>query len=239
VKSEAIDLVTVADEAAERRSASAVADLAPGALFVGEEAVSADPELLDRLKDADLAVVVDPIDGTANFAAGLPLFAVMAAVVANGETVAGIIYDPMGDDWVLAEKGGGAWQVRPDGRRARLGFAEPVPLAQMRGNASVFYLPESGRGRVLANLDKVRMCSNYRCAGHEYRMAAAGHLDFLMYNKLMPWDHLAGSLICQEAGAHVARFDGSQYLPSHRGGGLLIAANQESWQRLRRDVFAV
>ena len=107
-KTEAIDLVTEADVATEEVIKARMADWMPDALFVGEESVAAEPALLGRLASADLAVVVDPIDGTANYAAGVPLFATMAAVVSKGETVAGIIYDPMGDDWVMAEKGGGA-----------------------------------------------------------------------------------------------------------------------------------
>src|SRR5690606_9690443 len=101
VKTEAIDLVTEADVATEEVIKARIAQWMPQALFVGEESVAADPALLGRLADADLAVVVDPIDGTANYAAGLPLFACMAAVVSGGETVAGIIYDPMGDDWIM------------------------------------------------------------------------------------------------------------------------------------------
>jgi fructose-1,6-bisphosphatase/inositol monophosphatase family enzyme len=236
-KSEAIDLVTEADTEAERAIKAEVARLAPGALFVGEESVAADPGLLPKLADADLAVVVDPVDGTSNFAAGMPLFAVMAAVVAGGETVGGIIYDPMGDDWVIAEKGGGAWQKRPDGGSTRLVFAAPKPLPAMVGAASVAFLPAADRPRVLANLAKVRMFANYRCAGHEYRTLAAGHIDFLMYNKLMPWDHLAGTLIATEAGGYVARLDGSPYLPSHVDGGLLATADRDTWQLLRREVF--
>src|SRR5690606_6905512 len=85
-KTEAIDLVTEADVETERIIQAQAADLWPEALFVGEEAVSADPSLLDRLDDAKLAIIVDPVDGTANFAAGLPLFATMAAVVQGGET---------------------------------------------------------------------------------------------------------------------------------------------------------
>jgi fructose-1,6-bisphosphatase/inositol monophosphatase family enzyme len=58
-----------------------------------------------------------------------------------------------------------------------------------------------------------------------------------MYNKLMPWDHLPGALICQEAGAHVARLDGSAYRPFHLEGGLLTAPDRDSWEALRREVF--
>jgi fructose-1,6-bisphosphatase/inositol monophosphatase family enzyme len=153
--------------------------------------------------------------------------------------VAGVIYDPMGDDWVVAEKGAGAWLRRPTGPAERLQFAADVPLDQMVGTASPFFLPIEARARVLGNLAKVRMSASYRCAGHEYRMAAAGHLHFLRFNKLMPWDHLGGVLICQEAGAHAARLDGLPYLPTHRDGGLLLAADQEAWDVLRREIFTV
>ena len=80
-KAEAIDLVTEADEAAERRIKAEVAAAWPEALFVGEESVAADPSVLDRFDTSDFAIVVDPVDGTANFAAGLPLYATMASVV--------------------------------------------------------------------------------------------------------------------------------------------------------------
>lgn len=236
-KTEAIDLVTEADEQAEHVIRAEVTGLAPGILFIGEEGVAADPASLDALDGADYAVVVDPIDGTANFAAGLPLFAVMAAVVRNGETVAGIIYDPMGDDWVMAEKGGGAFLRRPVGAEERLRVADAPALDQMVGTVSVAFLPAASKPQVLANLAKVRMAANYRCAGHEYRLLAAGHTHFSMYNKLMPWDHLAGTLILQEAGGYAARLDGSEYRPRDRDGGLLLAADRDSWDSLRREVF--
>lgn len=236
-KTSAIDLVTEADIATENVIKARIDAWMPDALFVGEESVAADPALLYRLADADLAVVVDPIDGTANYAAGLPLYACMAAVVSGGETVAGIIYDPMGDDWVMAEKGSGAWLRRPNGEAVRLHIAGPVPLADMIGMASVAYMPAESRPQVLQNTDKVRLLSNYRCAGHEYRTFASGHAHFACYNKLMPWDHLAGVLISQEAGAYAARLDGQPYLPSHVDGGLLVTTDRESWNVLRRDVF--
>lgn len=238
-KADATDLVTEADEAAEVAIRQAVSAWAPEADFVGEEGVAANPAMLDLLQETDLAVVVDPIDGTSNFAAGMPLFGVMAAVVSKGETIAGIIYDPMGDDWVLAERGSGAWQKRPDGEATRLKMIDPVPLEHMVGAASVGYLSGDVRPTVLANLAKVRFALSYRCAAHEYRTLAGGHWHFAMYNKLMPWDHLPGVLISKEAGAHVARFDGSDYLPNHVGGGLLITPDKDSWDLLRSEVFTV
>lgn len=239
IKTEASDLVTEGDEAAERYMKARYESMLPGALFVGEESVAADPALLPKIAAADLVLTVDPIDGTFNFASGLPLFAVMAAVVSKGETVAGIIYDPMGDDFVLAEKGSGAWQVTPDGKRVRLSVIEPASLDQMYGMASTGYLYGGDRATVLGNMAKVRFLMNYRCAGHEYRTFAAGHVHFLMYNKLMPWDHLPGTLISQEAGAYAARFDGSAYQPSHTEGGLILTPNKDMWDELRREVFTI
>lgn len=237
-KSEATDLVTEADVNAERVIRAEIERIAPQALFIGEESVAADPALLSKLKDAELAVIVDPVDGTFNFASGIPAFGVMASVVYRNETVAGIIYDPMGDDWVIAEKGSGAFLRRPDGEAMRLSVAEVKPLEAMIGMASAGYFFGEQREKILGNLAKVRMFACYRCAAHEYRTLVGGHVDFVMYNKLMPWDHLAGTLIAQEAGGHAARFDGSPYRPTDLEGGLLVASNPESWRILRDEIIA-
>lgn len=237
-KADANDLVTAADEAAERFIRREAAAQFPDALFIGEESVAADPALLGKLAGADLAIVVDPIDGTFNFAAGVPLYGVMAAVVSKGETVGGIIYDPMGDDFVIAEKGGGAWQTGDHRPALRLKVRAPATtLEAMTGMASTGFIERERRARVLANLAKVAFVANYRCAAHEYRAFAGGNLHYLMYNKLMPWDHLAGTLIAEEAGAYAARLDGSPYEPRHVEGGLLLAPDRESWELLRREVF--
>ncbi len=238
-KTDAIDLVTEGDEAAERFIKARMPELMPDALFVGEESVARDPALLTRIKDAGLAVIVDPIDGTYNFAAGMPLFGVMASVVSNGETVAGIIYDPMGDDWVLAEKGAGAFLRRPDGTQHRQKICGPATLENMVGLASTGFLPKERKTEVMGNLAKARLVTSYRCAAHEYRSFTAGFAHFLFYNKLMPWDHLAGTLISQESGAYAARLDGSAYLPHHVDGGLLLATDKESWTILRREIFMI
>jgi fructose-1,6-bisphosphatase/inositol monophosphatase family enzyme len=238
-KSSATDLVTEADTEAERVIKVEIAKLWPDAIVIGEESVAADSALLHRLPGADLAITVDPVDGTANFAAGLPLFAVMAAVVVKGEVTAGIIYDPMGDDWVMAERGGGAWLVRPDGSRVRLAVAAALPLNEMVGTVSIGFLNLETKPRVLANLAKLSITANYRVAGHDYRLFAGGHTHFATFNKLMPWDHLPGTLIAKEAGGYVARFDGSPYLVEHLAGGLLLAPDPDTWNLLRREVFTV
>ncbi len=76
-------------------------------------------------------------------------------------------------------------------------------------------------------------------AGHDYRTFATGHCDAIMFNKLMPWDHVPGTLIATEAGGYVARFDGSPYRPTDFDGGLIITTDRDSWTALRREIFTV
>jgi fructose-1,6-bisphosphatase/inositol monophosphatase family enzyme len=173
-KSSPFDPVTEADEAAERAISTRLRASFPGALIVGEEATAADPSLLDRLGHAPLAFVVDPIDGTRNFVAGLPLFGVMAAAIVHGEIVAGVIHDPVCQDTAHALKGEGAWLSRGGRPPKRLHVAAPEPLERMEGIVGTHFLPEPFRSAVLNNLPRLGSATWLRCAAHEYRMAAAG-----------------------------------------------------------------
>ena len=173
-KTSADDLVTEADVNAERMITEALLAKFPGSLVIGEEAVSDNPALLDNWTKSDKrAFVVDPIDGTFNFASGVASFGVMLGIVEAGETVAGIIHDPVGQDWIMAQKGAGALLRRHDGRETAL----------------------------------------------------------------MPWDHLAGALITQEAGGYVRRFDGSAYRPEHLDGGLLATSDFANWTMVREALW--
>lgn len=237
-KSGPLDLVTDADEGAERIIEAGLQRLFPGCVVVGEEAAAADPAVLDRLKDAELAFVVDPVDGTANFAAGVPLFGCMAAAVVKGEVAAAWIHDPLGDDTAVALRGEGAWIADADGRAvADLRVAESAPLDQMVGAISWTYLPPALRGQVASRLPLFAGVVAYRCAAHEYRWAAGGHGHVLFYNRLMPWDHLPGWLLHREAGGYSARFDGSDYLPTHRDGGLICAPDRDAWEAVRHALL--
>ncbi len=233
-----LDLVTEADEAAERRITAELQARFPGCLVVGEEATAADPRLLDTIAGADLAFVVDPVDGTANFASGLTLFGVMAAIVRRGEIIGGVILDPIGGDVALALRGEGAWTESKDGRTRDMRVAAPVPVADMAGGASWRFLPEPERTRIQHRLDRVAASFAYRCAAHEYRLLAAGHCHYLLYGKLMPWDHAAGWLLHREAGGYSARFDGSPYTVNTLNGGLICTPDRESWLALQAALLA-
>ena len=233
-----LDLVTAADEAAERLITAGLRQRFPRAVVLGEEAVSADPTLLRGLAGADLAFVVDPVDGTANFAAGLPLFGVMAAAIRRGEVIAAAIHDPLGDDTALALRDEGAWIETAGGQRRDLAVAASGPAEAMTGNVSWRFMPEPERTLVCRNLPRLGGCWDYRCSAHEYRMLAGGHCHFLVFNKLMPWDHAAGWLLHREAGGFSARFDGSQYqAATHIDGGLICAPDRDGWAAVRDTLL--
>jgi fructose-1,6-bisphosphatase/inositol monophosphatase family enzyme len=235
-KSSRFDVVTDADEAAEMAICAALKAVYPEAVIVGEEAAGRDQSLLDALGIADLAFVVDPLDGTKNFASGLPLFGVMTAATVRGEVVLAAIHDPVCHNTAFALRGEGAWIQDEDGSRTDLRVAGAVSVQDMDAIVGTNFLPEPLRTTVNGNLSRLRMSSWLRCAAHEYRMAAAGHCDLLFYNKLMPWDHAAGWLLHQEAGGYSAHFDGSPYRSTHLTGGLICAPDQTSWQ-LARDTL--
>jgi len=235
-KSGPLDLVTDADEAAERRISAALRAAFAGALIVGEEAAAADPSLIEGLAGAALAFVVDPIDGTSNYVAGLPLFGVMAAVVEHGVTTGALILDPVCDSFAAALLGQGAWEQAADGTVAALHVAPPAPLAGMSGPVSWRFMAPALRDLVLSRLPRVASVWDHRCAAHEYRLLVTGHCHFVVFNRLMPWDHLPGVLIHHEAGGVAARFDGSPYLPGQTSGGLICAPDRACWEVLREGL---
>ena len=238
-KSGPLDLVTDADEAAERIIEAGLARMFPGCVIVGEEAAAADERVLDRIAGADLAFVVDPVDGTANFASGTPLFGCMAAAVVRGEIVAAWIHDPLGDDTAIALRGQGAWIADAEGRHmSDLRVAAPAPPEAMVGAISWSYLKEPLRSRVASRLSRFAGIVGFRCAAHEYRLTAGGHAHLQLYNRLMPWDHAPGWLVHREAGGYSARFDGSAYLPTHRDGGLICAPDRASWEAAHETLLA-
>lgn len=227
------DLVTIADKSAEKIITQEVAKAFPEATIVGEEAVAEDASLLKTIANAEMAVIIDPIDGTWNFARNLNQFGVILAVASRGETVFGLLYDPLVDDWIMARKGEGAWYGRPDGTERRLQVSKTSKLSQMVGSTSIRLFPKETQYD-LAGLfpDFARMMS-FGCACHEYRTMAFGFVDFMLTAKLMPWDHAAGVMIHQEAGGYAALLDGTPYNPTIHQGRMIAASSRDNWESLR------
>ena len=221
------DLVTVADEAAERVLSQRLTDLAPGTVVVGEEAAAADPAVLDRLSHEAPAWVIDPVDGTANFAAGMPLFAIMLSLVRDGAARAAWILDPLTDVMAMAEEGGGAWS---DGQRLSVAPAEEP--AKMSGAVGYRYGRRPLVRKIAGRSHRVGPTFTLRCAGQEYLALLRAQSHFSIYHRILPWDHAAGQLLHAEAGGYSARLDGSPYRPTVFDGGLLLAPDRTSWNAI-------
>jgi fructose-1,6-bisphosphatase/inositol monophosphatase family enzyme len=238
-KTSVVDLVTEADIRAEKRITAALRARFPMAHIVGEEAYEADRSVIPALVDAPLAFVIDPIDGTFNYAAGFPAFGTLLAVTVKGETVAGIIHDPVMGDTIVSVKGAGATLKRKAGSGVKLCVAKPVDLSQMVGVFSWGHSFEERRPIIAANMTKAKMAIALNCSAHEYWLVSSGKLHFIGHEKLMPWDHLAGVLTHQEAGGYTAKFDGTPYRPGDLTGGILSAPDKESWKMLRREIVGL
>jgi len=231
------DLVTEADQAAEAMIARGLQQMFPHALFVGEEAASADPKLCRKIADAELAFVLDPIDGTWNFVQGLPLFGVILAVTRFGKPVYGLLYDPVMDDFISAEEGGPAKLARANGREHQISVAKGGEPEKLSGFIPFDLLPKEKQANMARHLPTFSRVHTLRCSCHEYRTLAQGGFDFLLSGGLKPWDHAAGVLICQRAGG-VARFlDGQDYNTSIETGYLRAASDETSWATLA-EAFA-
>ena len=229
------DLVTIADQESERALTAGLTALLPGSIVVGEEAVAADKSILQRVGNDGAVWIVDPVDGTNNFAAGKTPFAVMVALLHGGEPVASWILDVVSDRMVRAEAGSGAYA---DGVRLTTRTDAPAAAA-LTGSVSHNQIPEELREEVAANSAKFAgVTAGHHCAGYEYPAVALDEQQFAVFWRILPWDHAPGSLIVREAGGTVLRLDGSAYQPAEEGPGLLVAPNEEIWHAVRGTLLS-
>ncbi|MEL7151545.1 MAG: inositol monophosphatase family protein [Pseudomonadota bacterium] len=231
------DLVTEADVKAEAAITEAALAVLPDALIVGEEAAETNPALLTQLAEAPLSIIIDPVDGTWNFAKGLTTFGVILAVAARGQAVFGLLYDPVMDDWIWARRGGGAWYENAQGAKRRLTI-EGDTEGGLTGFVPLFNFPEPTRLRLAGSLPGLRRIWSVRCSCHEYRTLALGGADFCLSSALKPWDHAAGALVVEEAGGAVGLLDGRDYRASVTSGGALLSARSPSMLDTLRRAFA-
>jgi len=226
------EVVTIADIEAEHRLSRRLPDLVPGSQVVGEEAVAKDPRILERLSAGGPAWLVDPVDGTGNFAAGSPVFAVIVCFLIDGRSRAGWIHDPVSGKTAVAAEGEGAWYAGD-----RLSVTRPAGIDAMTGSLNYSYFPHDMREAVRRRARSFRALRTYRCAAHDYLSLARGEKHFSLYRRLWPWDHAAGVLLLQEAGGYSARLDGADYRAADRVEGLLSATDLQSWNEIKNFLF--
>ncbi len=207
-KSNALDLVTQADRAAEETILRRLADADPGTAVLAEES--------GARGDGTLRWLVDPLDGTTNFANGYPHYSVSIGLFDGDEGLLGVVYDPSRDELFSARRGGGA-------ELERAGTARPV---QIRGATRLQdMLLATGfaydRTRAIANnVDKLERALQFargiRRAGSaalDMAWVAAGRLDGYWEHQLSPWDWGAGTVLVREAGGAVWTLSGEPWAP--------------------------
>lgn len=229
------DVVTVADIEAERALTPRLASLVPGSAVVGEEAVAADPSVLAAIGDADDVWIVDPIDGTGNFAAGSPDFGVMVAQVARGEIVRSWIHLPIRSETFVAEHGAGATL---NGEQLALGDDHSDPL-DVSGVVKTRFLPAEIKVLVEQGLPSIGpLDPSTICSAVEYGRIATGDLDYILYWRTYPWDHAPGALLVREAGGVAKRVEGDDYRVGDARDGLLVTRGQPTWDLTRSTLLA-
>ncbi len=228
------DLVTTADEEAERGLSAALTALLPGSRVVGEEATARDPGVLAALAGAAPVWVIDPVDGTQNFVAGNDYFSVLVGLCRDGTMAAGWSFHPLADVMVWAGHGAGAFRDDDRGRR-QLRIVAGRSLADLEGALDYRSVERLAtlRGASLTAVPRARVRRG--STGCEYIELASGALDFAQYRRLKPWDHAAGVLIFAEAGGYV-RLRGSraEYRPGPAISEetLLLAPDEAAWNGL-------
>lgn len=225
------DLVTVADRESEAALIDGLIRIVAGSHVVGEEGVAANPALLDRIGEGS-CWVVDPIDGTHNFANGRHPFAIMVALLEDGETQAGWILDPATRRMCHAAFGGGAYVDNKRVTARGTGARPPVAALATR------YLPDAVRSDIVARADgRLTTADIPNCAGEQYPRLFLGQNDVALFWRAKPWDHLPGALILTEAGGRIAHLDGTPYRADGDRTGLLAASSPALWDEAVRVLF--
>ncbi len=222
------DLVTIADHESEAFLTEALVRLLPEARVVGEEAVAADASVADGIANG-IVWVIDPLDGTLNFAEGKHPFAVMIGLLVDGEREAGWILDPVTNRMCHAARGLGAFV---DGAQIH---AKPTGHALPVGAIAPYFLPPERKLELERRAaSKIEVVAIPRCAGEQYPRLVLGQNDIALFERSLPWDHAPGALLLEEAGGKIARPDGSPYRIGMPGTGLIAAASPASWDEAAR-----
>lgn len=213
-------LLTEADLAMDRRLRRALAERWPQIAFLSEEMPRELQEA--RLREPGPLWVLDPLDGTSNFAAGLPLFAVSLALLEDGAPRLGLIYDPGRDECFSAERGAGA---RLNGEVLRAPQGGP-PLQRAVALVDFKRLPKALARRLAAEAPYASQRNLGSCA-LEWAWMAAGRGHCYLHGGMKLWDYAAGSLILAEAGGHSQTLEGEPvFVPRMQPRSVVAAADR-------------
>ena len=199
------DITTEADLAAEKLVMEIIRQECPGACFCSEETAN------DMPAESDAPVwYIDPLDGTTNYARGLPMFCVSVAMARRGVVQCGAVYDPLVNDLFTAERGQGAFlNGQPLHVSERATLAEATILVDWPRDQVLRERNARFVAQVAPLVDSVR---SRGCAAQTICCVAAGWAEAYFQYTLKPWDVAAGILILEEAGGCVTDLHGQ---PAH------------------------
>ena len=207
-KQSAVDLVTEVDLASDKLIRESLRDRFPDHAILTEESSGDLPE-------RGSVWVVDPLDGTTNFAHGYPVFSVTIALLVDQEIELGVIYDPLRDETFWAQRGQGAWR-----NGLRIQVSTTAELGRSLLATGFAYDRASNPDNNLAEfshfMPKTRGVRRAGSAALELAFTAAGWLDGYWEKDLHVWDTAAGILMVREAGGTATTYSGRPWRPGHR-----------------------
>lgn len=220
-------LLTEADLATNQRIQTYLQQNWPHIAFLSEEMEPGEQEVL--VCDADLLWCLDPLDGTSNFAAGVPLFAVSLALFSKGEVVLALTYDPVRDEAFTAQKGQGAWL---NGQQLHC-QPSAFPLSSAVAIVDFKRLGQALRQRIVMQAPFGSQRNLGTCALEWAWMAAnRGHL--YLHGGMKLWDLAAGTLLLSEAGGYACTLDGeSVFRPAMAKRSVVISPDQRLFREWR------
>lgn len=193
---ESYNLVTDADVNAEHAIVDVIRRTFPNHTVLGEESYSADPL-------GDHVWIIDPIDGTNNFAHAVPHFAVSVAYYEQGRPICGVVHNPVTDDWYHCYSGGGAWSGE---RRIQVG--QQTQLSEVLVGVGFYYDRGAMMECTLAAISElfgqhIHGIRRFGTASLDLCMVGLGLFGAYFEFQLSPWDFAAGRLFVEEAGGRV------------------------------------
>jgi len=222
------DIVTDVDRRAEAQLTEGLLSLMPSACVVAEEAAHNDPAHIELTHGDRPVWIVDPLDGTSNFATGSGAFGIMVGLALGGEVHFAWIHLPARREAFVAESGAGAFL---NGTRLRV---PPPGDLTPRGALFLRYMPPEIREHVLASTsDHIVATAHTGAAAVEYTEIARGRKEFAIYYRLLPWDHGAPALVLRESGGTVEHMDGRPYSVRSAHQITLVGRDRETVSRLR------
>ena len=224
------DIVTDADRASEDFLVSRIAERYPSHAIIAEEGSR-------KEADGDYLWYIDPLDGTNNFAHGLPFFCISIGVysLSDKAVIAGVVYNPFLDEMFAAVRGSGAFL---NGERIHVSSLDDIGVSLV---ATGFpydkaVSPDNNLREFHRILPEIQGTRRMGSAAIDLSYIACGRLDGYWEPKLKPWDMAAGSLIVEEAGGRVSRYDGSRFDPEYPE---IVASNGKIHDRLVSLIMSV